>query len=113
MNSSDPLRGGLGFKPVGVTVGEARQRNDTIFDRDSNVIGIKIGIPFQLVPDIAFNFTVGFHDWLLVCTKGICGSGGRRYRSRQLMAGEAPSHDDRQLPLQVLSLVVKEPRRDS
>src|SRR3979490_2246428 len=74
MNSSDPLRGGLGFKPVGVTVGEARQRNDTIFDRDSNVIGIKIGIPFQLVPDIAFNFTVGFHDWLLVCTKGFVGS---------------------------------------
>src|SRR6267143_5300921 len=67
--SGDPLRGGFGFKPVGVTGGEARQRDNAILDGDGNVIRIEIGIPFQLVPDVAFYFTVGFHVWLLVCTK--------------------------------------------
>src|SRR5258705_2849579 len=78
-NSSAPFRGALGFKPVGVTVGETRQRNDAIFDGDGNVIGIKVGIPSQLVPHVAFYFTVGFHGWLLICTKGIGGL-GRWYR---------------------------------
>src|SRR4030081_2585586 len=78
-NSSDPLRGGLGLKLVRVTVGETRQRNNAIFDGDGNVIGIKVGIPSQLVPYIAFYFDVGFHGWLLVCAKGIGGL-GRWYR---------------------------------
>src|ERR1700731_4098166 len=71
VDSRDPLRRGLGFKSVGVTMGKACQRNNAVFDRDRNIVGVKIGIPFQLVPDIAFDFTVGFHDWLLVCSKGI------------------------------------------
>jgi hypothetical protein len=46
VNSGDTLRGEFGFKPVGVTVGEARQRDNAVFDRDSDVIGIEIRVPF-------------------------------------------------------------------
>jgi hypothetical protein len=36
---------------------------------------MEVGVPFQLVPDIALYFTVGFHEWLLVGTNGIGGLG--------------------------------------
>src|ERR1700681_1491616 len=59
VNSGHAFRGEFGFKPIGVTVGETRQRDNAIFDRYSDVLGIKIGIPFQLFANIALYFTVG------------------------------------------------------
>jgi hypothetical protein len=89
VNSGHAFRGEFGFKPVGVTVGETRQRDDAIFDRDGDVLGInKMGIPFQLFANIALYFTVGLHDWLLVWIKGqIWWLGGIRYRSQPILSG--------------------------
>jgi hypothetical protein len=87
VNSGHAFRGEFGFKPIGVTVGETCQRDNAIFDRYSDVLGIKIWIPFQLFANIALYFTVGLHDWLLVWIKGqIWWLGGIRYRSRPILS---------------------------
>src|SRR3984957_2994080 len=87
VNSGDALRSEFGFNPVGVAMSETRQRDDAIFDRDGDVLGInKMGFPLEFIADIAFYFTVGFHDWLLVWIKGqIWWLGGIRYRSRPIL----------------------------
>src|SRR3981189_2218908 len=96
VNAGDALAGKFGFQPVGVAVGEARQRNDAILHGDGDVFGVKVGIPFQLFTDIALDFTIGFHGWLLVCelrlgviTLPIV---------IDLMRNRARGHDDGQLP---------------
>ena len=66
VDSGDPLRGLLGFKPISVAGREARQRNNAILDGDGDVIGVEIGIPFQLFSYITFDFTIGLHGWLLI-----------------------------------------------
>jgi len=59
----DRLRSEFGFNPVGVAMSETRQRDDAIFDRDGDVLGInKMGFPLEFIADIAFYFTVGLHD---------------------------------------------------
>jgi hypothetical protein len=69
-------------------VGETRKRDDAIFDRDGDVLGInKMGIPFQFIADVALYFVIGLHCVLLFLDKRQIGcSESSRYRSRPILS---------------------------
>ena len=53
-----------GLKAIGVAACEARQRNDAIFDRDGDILGVQVGTKLQFFTNIAFYLAIGFHDLL-------------------------------------------------